>query len=207
MGLSIREIIDRKKPPEESIPIVVDGDLAAEYTRLEVQLRDAGPAQSLADDGAVEVLTARMEALRARMLESRVFFHLRALREPDWSPYRAALPTKRDEQTEEEAAEEYHRWLCSMLAATCVEPVMTPDEVHDLFEVLSSGEWSSLAGSALALNTARQDVPFSEAASAIFRRYAGKSRRPEPSTVLDQSSLADSAAPSPPTNTTTPPGE
>lgn len=203
MSLSIREIIDRKKLAETQVPIVLDGDLMAEYAHLAVQLRDAGPAANLGDEGAAEVLAGRMEALRRRMQESRVFFHLRALPEPEWSPVRAALPVKGDDQDEDEAAEEYHRWLCAVVAVSCVEPVVTADEVHELYLVLSNGEWTSLAGESLALQNNRQDVPFSAAASVLSRRSAGKSRRPEPSTAPDPSSLADNAEPSPSTSTTT----
>lgn len=202
MPLSIREIIDRKKLAETQVPIVLDADLMSEYARLAVELRDAGPAANLGDDGA-EVLVERMEALRRQMQDSRVFFHLRALPEPEWSPVRAALPVKGDDQAEDEAAEEYHRWLCEVVAVSCIEPVMTADEVHELYLVLSNGEWTALCGESMALQNNRQDVPFSAAASVLSRRSAGKSRRPEPSTAPDPSSLADSVEPSPSTSTTT----
>lgn len=206
MTLSIREIIDRKKRPEASVPIVLDGDLAAEYDRLATQLRDAGPPTSLADDTSAGAVAERMEVLRARMVDSRVFFRLRGLSEPDWAPVRDTLPKKRDGQDEDEAAEEYHRWLCAVVAVSCVEPAMTADEVHELYLVLSNGEWAALAGQALALQNSRQDVPFSAAASAISRHSAGKSRRPEqPAEPPAPSSLADSGEPSPATSTTTPP--
>lgn len=203
MTLNIREIIDRKKPREASVPIVLDGDLAADYERLEVELRDAGPATSLGDEGSADAIRERMDRLREQMLESRVFFRLRALPDPEWSPYRAALPTKRDDQTDEQAAEEYHRWLCTIVAASCIDPVMTAEEVHELYATLSSGEWGSLAGEAWQLNTNRQDVPFSVAAYALSRTSDEKSRRPEQSGPGAPPSLADSAAPSPSTSTTT----
>lgn len=203
MTLSIREIIDRKRPAEDSVPIVLDGDLMAEYERLSVELRDAGPAANFGDDSSADAIKARMEALRARMLDSRVFFRLRALPGPQWSPYVAALPVKQDDQTDEEAAEAYHRWLCTVVAASCVDPAMTADEAHELYTVLSNGEWGQLAGRAYHLQTTRQDIPFSEAASVLSQISGTKSRRPEPSASDAPPSLADSAEPSPSTNTTT----
>lgn len=204
MPQDIESIIDRKKPAETTVPICLDANLTAEYERLEAQLRDAGPATSLGDENSAEAVAEQMERLREQMAQSRVFFTFRALSEPRWRGFKASVPVKQDNQTDEEAADEYHGWLCKVVSASLIDPPATAEQVDRLCERLSDGEWSTLAGAAFSVNNSRQDIPFSVAASAMLRSSGRKSKRRAPSTNPERSSLADNSPASPSTSTTTP---
>lgn len=205
----IESIIARVKPTEKSVPLCLDGPLAAEYERLEVLLREAGPATSLGDESSAEAIAERMAALHEELLQARVWFRFRAQPKREWRALKGRLPVKQAGQNDDEAADEYHAWVCELVAATCYEPVMTAEQAHRLCEGseqsegLTDGQWAALINAAWQVNTDNPTVPFSAAASAVTRRSAGKSRRPEPSASPAPSSSAGSPAPSPSTSTTT----
>jgi len=126
------------------------------------------------------------------------------LPEKRWRGLKASVPVKQDEQTDEEAADEYHAWLCKMVSASLIDPVATPEQVDRLSEGLSDGEWTSLAGAAFGINNSRQDVPFSAAASAMYRSSGKKSKRRARSSSRGAPSLADSSPAEPSSSETTP---
>lgn len=204
MSDDIESIISRFKPAQTSVPLCLDGELVAEYERLEVLLREAGPATSLADETSAEAIAQRMETMREQMLEARQWFIFRALPKKRWRGLKGVLPTKQAGQSDDDAADEYHAWLCKLVSATCIDPVMTQEQADRLSEDLSDGQWGALAGGAWSVNSENQQLSFSAAASGLTRRSAGKSRRPDPSASPDPSSLAEPSEPSPSTSTTTP---
>lgn len=198
----IESIIGQVKPAETMVPLCLDGPLVAEYERLEVLLRDAGPATSLGDETSAEAIAERMEALREQMIEARAWFTMRALTKGRWRGMQAALPVKAEGQSDEDAAAAYHQWVCKLVSATCAEPAMSQEQADRLHDALSDGQWQALSNAAWAVNTQNQAIPFSVAASALTRRSAAKSRRPEPSVNHAPVSLAANPDPSPSTSTT-----
>lgn len=204
MSGDITSIIDRTKLPETSVTLCLDGPLVAEYERLEAKLRDAAPATSLAGDDSTGAIAAQMADLRERMLDAEVPFTFRALSPRRFSGLRGAVPVKQPEQSDEEAAEEYHGWVCKLVSASCVDPVMSAEQADLLCERLSDGQWGALSGAAWSVNTQRQDVPFSAAASVLSRGSGGKSKQPAPSDSPVPDSSAGSLSDEPSTSTTTP---
>jgi hypothetical protein len=197
----IEAIIDRAQLPETTVALCLDGPMVAQYERLEVQLRQAGPATSLGDESSAEAVAEAMRVLRVQMLDAQVTFTLRALPPRQFSGLRAKIPVQADGQDQSEHDEAYHQWVCQLLAACAVEPTMTAQQADQLCDRLSEGQWGSLGNAAWAVNTSRQDVPFSAAASVIARGSGARSKPPAPSANPAPDYLAEN--PPPPPNTTT----
>jgi hypothetical protein len=94
----------------------------------------------------------------------------------------------------------YHPWVCSVVAASAVDPQMSPQQAERLADRLSDGDWMKLANAAWKVNDSSSEIPFSVAASVLYRSSGAKSKQPEPSDNPDHGSLAGS--PSPDTSTT-----
>lgn len=201
---TIEEILSIAELPEESVPLCLRGTLVAQFERLEQELRDAPTqATSLGDIPAAVDIARRMDALREEMQASTVPFLLRAKPAREWSDFFNTQPEKVDGQDDSAFTDAWHLWLCKMVAITCVDPVMTAEQVDQLVGKLSGNQWQRLSDAAWAVNAQQQSVPFSAAASAVLQATGGKLRQPETSGSPDLGSLAGNPEPSPNTSTTT----
>lgn len=200
----IESIIARVKRPEKSVPLCLDGDLVAEYERLETTLVDAVPAASLGDDNSAEAIVEQMRVLHERMVERRAWFHFRGLDDRPWSDLKAQLPVQQPGQSKEDHEAEYHLWKCSLVSASCYEPVMSAEQADRLFRTLTDEQRDALFAAAWGVNVTRgKTIPFSETASAVTAAFAEKWKRRAPSASPVPSSSAGSSEQSPSTNTTT----
>lgn len=205
MSEDIESIIARVKRPEKHVPLCLDGDLVAEYERLETMLEDAVPAASLGDDNSAESLVEQMRLLHDQMVERRAWFHFRGIDDRPWSDLKAKLPTKQDDQSDDEHQAEYHQWKCVLVAATCYEPAISPEQADRLFRTLTDEQRAALVDAAWAVNATRgKHIPFSKTASAVTQAFAEKWKRRAPLANPAAGSLAESPAPSLSTPTTTP---
>lgn len=191
--------------PERSVSLCLQGSLVAEYERLDAQLRQAAQtAGSLAGDSPAQQIAAQMEVLHERMLADARILRFRALPPRVFSDLRAKQPLeKKPDQTDDEHADAYHVWVCGIVAASCVDPVMTAEQVDRLSQTLSDGLWRLVTAAAWDVNTSAQDIPFSAAASALTRLSDERLRQPEPAASPEVGSLAGSSEPSPSTSTET----
>jgi hypothetical protein len=105
---------------------------------------------------------------------------------------------------DEAYADLYHPWVCAIVAASALDPAMSPEQVERFADKLSDGDWQKLAQGAWKVNDDSSEIPFSVAASVLSRSSGAKSKQPEPSDNPDHGSLAGPADPSPSTSTTTP---
>lgn len=169
----ISEILKRAKPRERSVFLNLAGDEVAEVERLERQmaeLSDTWQADSLAAGNPHEKLAKRIAAVRERMKRSEVEFRFRALGAQAWSDLIAAHPSKNKNE-----AWDPETFPQALLAQCCVDPVMSPEQVNELFEVLNEGQRTELCQAAYDVNAEATSIPFSVSASAILNSLtAGK---------------------------------
>lgn len=170
----IADILKRARPRESTVTVCLAGDLAAEVERLEALLartrQDAWKAESLASADPGTETAQRIADLQSQMADSEVTFTLRALGHRAWSDLMAAHPSEATDQAFDPVS-----FTPALIAACCVDPEMTVDQVGELFDVLSTGQVKGLIDAAFEVNSEPTAVPFSLAASAILAsRTAGK---------------------------------
>lgn len=207
--MDIESIIDEAELPEQSVTLCLKGSLVAAYERFDAALQEAARQDtadrlSLAgrDTSAADGLVAQMADLREQMLAHERVFTFRALPPRDFSNLRARVPVKAAGQPDDEFADLYHAWLCGLVAASCIDPQMTPEQAERLSRRLSDAQWRLLRDGAWEVNAEKQIIPFSAVASALSRASAQRSKQPEQPASPDLSSLAGSPDPEPATSTT-----
>lgn len=199
----IESIIDEAEPAETAVTICVKGSLKAEYERLETQLDVRETVTNLAGDGRRAEIAERMVELREQMKTYERVFIMRAVTpRRAWRNLQAKRPVKTPDMDDEAYLDLYHPWVCSVVAASALDPAMKPEQVERLADKLSDGDWSKLANAAWKVNDSSSEIPFSVAASVFSRSSGGKSKQPEPSDNPAHGSLAGRPEPSPSTSTT-----
>lgn len=144
----------KKKPARKTVWIAGDSELAEELSDLEASLSreqksaemlSDGPRREAAIQAAVE-LKAQVEAKRAEVRETSIKFVFRALGAKRYDDLLAAHPPT-DEQIEQLKAQgednapfNTETFPKALVAASCVEPEMTPEE---MIEWLSGDDWNN----------------------------------------------------------------
>lgn len=178
----IESIIDEAEPAETTVVICVKGSLRARYEALNAQLGDVQEAAAnLAGSGPGQAIAERMAELREQMHAHERPFHLRAVApRRRWRNLLAKLPTKAPDMDAEQYADLYHAWLCTVVAASAVQPAMSSAQVERLADKLSNGDWQKLADAAWKINDDSSAIPFSDAAFVISRSSGARSKQQEP---------------------------
>jgi hypothetical protein len=161
----IKEILAKAKPREHTVRICLAGDVAAEVERLEAELSAVSgwQAESIADQHPGIEIAERIKEARERMQAAEVPFTFRALGAKAWSDLVAQHPSeKADESWDDESL------APALVAASAVDPVMTPEDVVELFEQLNLGQRQELINGAWTVNGDSTAVPFALHASAIL---------------------------------------
>jgi hypothetical protein len=113
-----------------------------------------------------------MQALEAEMTAATKTFRLEAMPAKKWSDFHATQPERadgEDGEDDETWSARWFAWICQLVARSVVEPVvMTAEQVAELCDVLSGGQWDELSETAWRLNSRGVTVPFSVAASALI---------------------------------------
>jgi len=193
--------IDDIETPETSVTLCLKGKLVAEHERLSAQLAGmtADPT-NLAGDSPGRDIADRLVQLREEMLAHERAFSFRAVTPRGvWRALRGKQPVRTEEADEDAYADQFHAWLCDVVAASSLDPAMTAEQVQRLADRLSNGQWTKLSNAAWNVNEDSQGIPFSAAASVLSRSSGGKSKQPEPSSNPAHGSLAGN----PPSDTTT----
>jgi len=163
---TIAEVLGRFKPRELVVPLCLAGDLVAEHARLDAELSELKSWQStgLADVDPRRQIAERVAQLEDEMKAAEVEFRFRAIDRIAWSDLLAKHPPRKEpkEQQFNEAT-----FMPALLAACCVEPVMTLDQATELLGMVSDGQAVTLFNGAWHVNEEQSSIPFSLAASAV----------------------------------------
>jgi hypothetical protein len=169
---SIEEILKQAKPRQRTVPVCIRGDLAGEVHQLTeelsrvsqdwqpVDLTDTHPGREIA-----RKLAAAQEAARAAEQP----FLLRYIGDKAYSDLLAAHPSEDDKQLFDERT-----FPRALIVASCADPVMTPEQAEELFEVINEGEIQKLFDAAWEVHNGTDLAPFSLAASALLAGLGGE---------------------------------
>jgi hypothetical protein len=168
----IKDILAKARPREHTIRICLAGDVAAEVERLEAELAatQSWVQQSIAEAHPGIEIAEEIAAARERMREAEVAFTFRALGAKAWSDLVAQHPSEKEEEAWDDES-----LAPALVAASAVDPVMTPEDVAALFEQINMGQRQELIQAAWTVNGEATSVPFALHASAILAsRTEGK---------------------------------
>ncbi|MGW5126680.1 hypothetical protein ACWEQ7_22020 [Streptomyces sp. NPDC004069] len=170
----IAEVLARAKPRERTVRVCLAGDLAGEAERLEAEIARVSAEEwepsSIADRHPGRPLAAQLAEVNRQIHESAVEFRFRYVGDRAYSDLVAAHPSKDPGQAFD--SESFPR---ALIAACCIDPVMTVDQVAELFEVLTQAQIKDLFDAAWDVCNAQVGaVPFSLAVSALLASIDAK---------------------------------
>lgn len=170
---SIEDILKQATPRERTVRVCIRGDLAGEAERLSDELATVSSDWEPEDLGDVHPgreLAVKLKAVREQIREFEVAFTLRYIGDRAYSDLTAAHPA-----TEAGQAFDSVTFPRALIAASCVDPVMTEEQVIELFEKINEGEIQKLFDAAWDVHNSSEVVPFSLLASALTAALGGES--------------------------------
>lgn len=159
---SIADIIATAKPRTSTVVLYLAGDLAARIDSLQSQLASLGPwaPGSMADVDPSLAIVAELRELQDQVRDSAVEFTLQALTDTEWSALLLQHPARHAEELFNPDT-----LFPALIAACCVEPVMSLSDYEALGKVINKGQRESLEAAAWRVNNEATTVPFSLGAS------------------------------------------
>lgn len=161
---SFADALGAFRPREKQVELIADGTLLAQYEALQAQLEDSVNRErhSLAEGSETHVLAEQVAAMEPQIAAAKVTFQLRAIG-------RNAHARLDRECRGEDGKLDMARFGPALISACCVDPVMTVDEVGQLGEVLTQGQYLYLLQEAHNACLEVDGVPFSELASKVMQ--------------------------------------
>lgn len=188
------EVLALAAPSETTVPLVLGGQYLEQIRQLEQKLRDAAPPASLAERNPATVIAEQIAELQERMRGTEVDFHLRAMPGRQWDKFKFLQPTRAKDEDDDAFLARFFDWLCQLVSKTCIDPVMTAEQVAALVDRMPGSSWDTLSDTAWGQNAGKVTVPFSAAAYAWTSASDETSKR-QPNS---ESATPASAATSPP---------
>lgn len=165
--------LDEASLPEKTVEVCLRGDLVAQVEDLERELRDLRTnTETMADQGRARKVAERIEAARAEMSAKAIVFRFRGLDRHGWAQLLTDCPPRDGVATDKALGYNPETFYPALIRRCLVEPQVTDEQWERLDARLSSGQFDSLADTALAVSRRKVDVPFSFAASATLRSSA-----------------------------------
>ena len=169
---SIQDILKQAKPRERTVMVCIRGDLAGEAERLAEEIskvsEDWEPSD-LTEVHPARELAAQLKAVREQARAAEVPFTLRYIGDKAYSDLLAAHPGENDNELFNSVT-----FPRALIAASCVDPVMSEDQAAELFETLNQGEIKKLFDAAWDVHNSSDLIPFSLAASALLAALGGE---------------------------------
>lgn len=153
----------RFKPREKVVMVAMAGDLLAEHETLSEELDAALAATrtSLADGTSTQQLAERITELEALIEASRVPIRFRGVGRNRYKRLEQAHPDP------DGGSWNLETFPAALIAAAAVDPVMTPEQVGDLADMITEGEFARLFQGAFSSCNDANDVPFNGRASLV----------------------------------------
>jgi hypothetical protein len=162
----IKQILAAAKPRERTVKVCIAGDVAGEVERLEAELTQVSEDWEPSDLTQVHPgrkISEQIKALREQMRAAEVPFLLRYIGDEEYSLLLASHPSTDPQEGFDSAT-----FPRALIAASCVDPVMTEDDVKALFKAINQGQIRDLFDAAWDVHNSSDVVPFSLAASALL---------------------------------------
>lgn len=161
----IEDVLALARPRQTEVHLCMAGDLAARADHLTEQielLTDRPAPSSLADVDPRRALESELDEVHEAMRASEVVFRFQALGRTAYSDLLAAHAPRPGTDDVSWNNETYPH---ALIAACCVEPVMTVEQVDQLTEVLSQRQRNELFNAAWSAQVGETKVPISRAVS------------------------------------------
>ncbi len=152
--------------------VLIRQDLLADHADLETELAalTAGEVGLGTSDAAHEV-AEKLAALEADIEVARVEFRFRQVGKKTWADLLVTHPPTREQRQARPALDHNPATFpVAAIAASCIDPAMTVDEVGELEQVLNQSQWDALWSKCLEANMGGAEAPKSVAAGLILRR-------------------------------------
>ncbi|MFD8949467.1 hypothetical protein ACFV0B_11490 [Streptomyces xanthophaeus] len=163
----ISQILKAAKKRRRSVYVCLAGDKVAELGRLEHQLATLGgkawEPSSLGDSDPRTELAKKVAAARKAVRAAETEFVFEALGDKEWSDLIAAHPSQDKGQMWDPET-----FGPALISACAVDPVMTDDQVRELFQLCNAAQRDELWRGAYEVNTEAPGIPFSLTDSGIL---------------------------------------
>lgn len=198
MSRDLSTILEALELPTRTVLVTLKAGLAAQYEALEAQLAELGAGTSLAGPSdEAQAIAEQMAELAKQMRDWQEPFVLRGLPPLVFSNLQARMPA---DPSGDRAG--WQAWQCELIAACLAEPVATAEQVTQLAERMSAGQWRALYEGAVEVTNGAGRVPFSLLGSVLSQASAARSKQPAPSDSPEAGSSADSLDSEPSSNET-----
>jgi hypothetical protein len=174
--------------------ILLRQDLLAEHDRLEAELTAAVQADA-AENRLPEApaISQQILDLEAEIDAAKIEFRFRSIGHRAWADLMAAHPpTKEQLKVLGRIDHNPLTFPSAAIAASCIDPAMTDDDVTQLERLLNDTQFNLLFVRCVEANTGGMDTPKSAAAGVIHRVNGRSANTPAPAASPAQSSLAES---------------
>jgi hypothetical protein len=161
----IEDVLAMARPRQTEVRLCLAGDLAARADQLAERIEllgDRSGASSLADVDPRRALESELDEVHEAMRASEVVFRFRALGRTAYSDLLAAHEPRKGT---DDASWNNDTYPHALIAACCIEPVMTVEQVDQLTEVLSQRQRNELFNQAWSAQVGETRVPISRAVS------------------------------------------
>jgi small-conductance mechanosensitive channel len=161
------ELLAEATLPERTVRLCLRGDLtgALEQAERELAQAEATPQTGLSDDRGVPRLRDRVEELRTQVQDKARDFKLRGITSRQWSDLVAKNPPREDTPGDRYLGYNPDGLFDELVALCLVDPALSPEQVTQLADHISAGQWDLLTDTALTVSRRKVDVPFSPGAS------------------------------------------
>jgi hypothetical protein len=189
--------------PRKSVPLCVAGALQAEWEDLERELQDLDEAIAKGDRASLggsplraerDALLGRLAKLRDEMQAHEHVITFQALPRRAWSDLVAMHPPRAGVEDDQVSSANMDTFPGALIAACAVDPVMSPEQVDRLNDVLTDAQYASLYQACMVLNRAEISVPKYGIGYEALRGTERKSKPPAPGESPDGGSSAGSLA-------------
>lgn len=194
---SIEEILSQATDPAyvrtATARILLRQDLLTQHQQLEADL-DAAIQADNAENRTPQApaISQQILDLEAEIDAARIEFRFRSIGHRAWADLMAAHPpTKEQIKALGRIDHNPETFPIAAIAASCVEPAMTVDDVAQLDRALNDTQFNLLLVRCVEANTGGVDTPKSVAAGVIHRVNGRSVTTPAPVASPDQSSLAE----------------
>lgn len=192
---SLDDALAKAQPRTQTVSLCLRGDLIAEHERAVGELERAVIASELNEDDVSEehllALAGTIQQIEADMRDATVDFVLANIGRARWTALLAEHPPT-DEQRQQFGRRFDHnpdKFPHAAIAACCTSPDgVTVEQVHQLEEVLSAGQWQALWSACFQVNMGGARTGESKAASDVLRRLRPSSEQPSDSASAEVSS-------------------
>jgi hypothetical protein len=187
------DVVAQAKPRTATVRLCLRGDLAQEHERLEGELAEARRYDEQTNEpNTAPAIARRIRDIEAQMRDDEVEFVFSAIGKTRWSDLLAEHPPTKDQKADLRLDHNPETFSVAAIAASLTEPAdASLEDVEQLAEVLSVGQWAKLWSACIAANIGGDTPGESSAASAVLRAFEQSSTSAVAAASLAASSSAE----------------